>query len=595
MKNKRLAALLTSFTMMLSTGTAALTSHAADNVPVTAADTADVSQTEIHYCEMCGAELPEGTNPSPIGVWVCDRCHSQGMGGTTIPRTTTATTTEGPICTTTDPNSGNVAPPEENEDHFFLFSILCFDDNSVIDSKANAKIRVDYEDGTTDSFYYPGTGCYVDKKGMNGTISIISANDEYVIDNSIAKTEFPADYESIVLYLKKAPEVTEPVEGEELGIYVLDVDTNELVGAAYLEIYYDDYTTEELFSSSERPVIHKHDGRTGTISLLGVPNGYEIVGSDEYNFIGTSQYARFYVKGQRLSTTTTATVTTTTTSVITQPDTTTSYIRTSPMSSLELDVYDFIAPDMDAYVNYDSFMVSWLKISSDNPYLVPEASEIKINNNAKGYFVVSCLRGAPDGTGTITVQYNNWLTGEVAEKEITFTINQNVSVTTCTGTTTYPGQYHRLLNISGEVVLAVDKNGIVFDKNGQFTFTEFGYSFFKDVKPGMKLNVSIMYDTSQNDQIINVSDLCVTEENCKVERTMDGDSNCDGEVNMADAVLIMQAVTNPDKYGIGLTTGINLRGESNADSDGDGVTQKDALRIQRFKLGIIKLENNKKR
>ncbi len=61
-----------------------------------------------------------------------------------------------------------------------------------------------------------------------------------------------------------------------------------------------------------------------------------------------------------------------------------------------------------------------------------------------------------------------------------------------------------------------------------------------------------------------------------------GDANEDGEVNMADAVLIMQSVTNPDKYK--LTT----QGAANADVDGvSGVTNKDALKIQQFKLNII--------
>jgi hypothetical protein len=61
-----------------------------------------------------------------------------------------------------------------------------------------------------------------------------------------------------------------------------------------------------------------------------------------------------------------------------------------------------------------------------------------------------------------------------------------------------------------------------------------------------------------------------------------GDANEDGLVNMADAVLIMQSVTNPDKYKL------TAKGEANADVDGiTGVTNKDALRIQQFKLNII--------
>jgi len=68
-----------------------------------------------------------------------------------------------------------------------------------------------------------------------------------------------------------------------------------------------------------------------------------------------------------------------------------------------------------------------------------------------------------------------------------------------------------------------------------------------------------------------------------------GDANCDKEVNMADAVLIMQAISNPDKYGKGMADGITDQGEKNGDvdGDGDGLTNKDALRIQKFKLGLI--------
>lgn len=61
-----------------------------------------------------------------------------------------------------------------------------------------------------------------------------------------------------------------------------------------------------------------------------------------------------------------------------------------------------------------------------------------------------------------------------------------------------------------------------------------------------------------------------------------GDANCDDEVNMADAVFIMQCISNPDKYKL------EGNGEANADVDGEGgVTNKDALRIQKFKLGLI--------
>ena len=62
-----------------------------------------------------------------------------------------------------------------------------------------------------------------------------------------------------------------------------------------------------------------------------------------------------------------------------------------------------------------------------------------------------------------------------------------------------------------------------------------------------------------------------------------GDANCDEEVNMADAVIIMQSIANPDKYKL------TAQGAKNADveGNGDGITNKDALKIQRFKLNLI--------
>ena len=69
----------------------------------------------------------------------------------------------------------------------------------------------------------------------------------------------------------------------------------------------------------------------------------------------------------------------------------------------------------------------------------------------------------------------------------------------------------------------------------------------------------------------------------KTKATLKGDANCDKEVNMADAVLIMQTIANPDKYQL------TEQGEANADADDSGdISNKDALTIQKYKLGLIK-------
>jgi hypothetical protein len=67
-----------------------------------------------------------------------------------------------------------------------------------------------------------------------------------------------------------------------------------------------------------------------------------------------------------------------------------------------------------------------------------------------------------------------------------------------------------------------------------------------------------------------------------------GDTNCDGQVDMADAVLIMQALANPNKYGLNGTAEnhITEQGKLNGDMNGDGLTVGDAQAIQYRLLGI---------
>jgi hypothetical protein len=62
-----------------------------------------------------------------------------------------------------------------------------------------------------------------------------------------------------------------------------------------------------------------------------------------------------------------------------------------------------------------------------------------------------------------------------------------------------------------------------------------------------------------------------------------GDANGDGEVSMGDAVLIMQSLANPSKFQIA------PENADNADvyQKGSGVTNMDALSIQKYMLGLV--------
>ncbi|OPZ21480.1 MAG: Cellulose 1,4-beta-cellobiosidase (reducing end) CelS precursor [Firmicutes bacterium ADurb.BinA205] len=62
-----------------------------------------------------------------------------------------------------------------------------------------------------------------------------------------------------------------------------------------------------------------------------------------------------------------------------------------------------------------------------------------------------------------------------------------------------------------------------------------------------------------------------------------GDANCDGNVDVSDAVIIMQSISNPSKYTL------TAQGKINGDvsNNGDGITNADALSIQKYKLELI--------
>ena len=82
--------------------------------------------------------------------------------------------------------------------------------------------------------------------------------------------------------------------------------------------------------------------------------------------------------------------------------------------------------------------------------------------------------------------------------------------------------------------------------------------------------IGIMAASSESTKGINID----------LYNSVQGDANCDTEMNMSDAVLIMQSLANPSKYSI------TAQGQYNADSDDDGITNADALTIQKKLLKL---------
>ena len=120
------------------------------------------------------------------------------------------------------------------------------------------------------------------------------------------------------------------------------------------------------------------------------------------------------------------------------------------------------------------------------------------------------------------------------------------------------------------------------------------YKKLAEAGVGAVINIDFDLQISRSDAggttncIVKINSL-ETVTNTATEKS--GDANEDNDINMADAVLIMQALANPDKYGINGTdaTHITEQGRINADVAGnnDGMTNADALAIQMFMLKLI--------
>ena len=108
-----------------------------------------------------------------------------------------------------------------------------------------------------------------------------------------------------------------------------------------------------------------------------------------------------------------------------------------------------------------------------------------------------------------------------------------------------------------------------------------GYFIESDIRQGDKVS-GVLYIKPETNYII-MGDLNIIEYGGE-----DGDANADGTLDMADAVLIMQTLANPNKYGLNgtSTNHITKRGTNLGDMDYNGLTVGDAEAIQRKLLGL---------
>ena len=164
----------------------------------------------------------------------------------------------------------------------------------------------------------------------------------------------------------------------------------------------------------------------------------------------------------------------------------------------------------------------------------------------------------------------------------------NGNIDLCEFTFSYDYYAHKTKEERAELFVEIKQQVEDFVAEMGFDVTVSGESFVF-VRPNEDISVAEMAEITG--QIDNHFDEIVVYEmwQCDASESfggidlmnaVDGDSNCDEEMDMADVVFIMQSLANPNKYQI------TKQGSFNADLDGNGLTVGDAQAIQEQLLGL---------
>ena len=134
------------------------------------------------------------------------------------------------------------------------------------------------------------------------------------------------------------------------------------------------------------------------------------------------------------------------------------------------------------------------------------------------------------------------------------------------------------------------------DKDGKLTV----YVDLKEMPDTFKTcEVQVWWSNVWNAATEKAIDQPYTIDSCEVKYLMGGaleppkwgDANCDDTVDMSDVVLIMQALANPNKYGLKGSEKIHLSEVGaeygDVDKSSEGITANDALKIQEYLLKKI--------
>lgn len=156
------------------------------------------------------------------------------------------------------------------------------------------------------------------------------------------------------------------------------------------------------------------------------------------------------------------------------------------------------------------------------------------------------------------------------------------NTTTTVTTTTVVGGDQKIQKFV-DFITEIGDNTVTFQTKGTFTVSK-PEDMEKIKAIGTGKPVSIEFLDYKDTTIMEINSLYVM--GTGGVESVYGDVNEDGKISLADAVLIMQSLSNPNEYKL------SLQAQINADVVGnDGITPKDALAIQMVDLKLIDAKN----
>ncbi|MCM1315723.1 MAG: dockerin type I repeat-containing protein [Prevotella sp.] len=167
----------------------------------------------------------------------------------------------------------------------------------------------------------------------------------------------------------------------------------------------------------------------------------------------------------------------------------------------------------------------------------------------------------------------------------TTTTEEPVQTTTTTNTTApvVTGTGYENWTMFEDTIVSIENNKVTFAERGKTSVMNNGSNMdmIKDAGVGSKVSVEAI--VSPSGSILNIINIEVLEK----PDVPTGDANSDGKLSVADAVLIMQALANPEEFSITK----ECAEAADVVNKGDGITSMDALAIQMIDINLLSIED----